>query len=85
MISNEEMLECLRSERGSQVIHEVLDIKMNQYGFYDVYVNMENRIFIPTMGIDTTVKNCKHTLPYPMEAYKKLTEQQQLDWRFNNK
>ena len=72
------MLEKIRQDRPNQVIHEVISFKENEYGFYDVKVEME------TMFFETKISHAKHTLPYPMSEYEKLSEKEQLDWRFNN-
>lgn len=77
-MTNEEVLEKLRLERPSQVIHEVTSFKKNNYGFYDVSVNME------TMFLETKILHHKTSLPYPMTEYLKLSELEQLEWRWNN-
>jgi hypothetical protein len=76
-MNKEEMLEKIRLDRPTQVITEVISVKENEYGFYDVKVNMESMFF------DTKL-NEKCTLPYPFSEYEKLTEKEQFDWRWNN-
>jgi hypothetical protein len=77
-MTQEEMLEKIRQDRPTQVIHEVILFKENEYGFYDVKVDME------TMFFETKILHAKHTLPYPMSEYEKLSEKEQFEWRFNN-
>lgn len=78
MDTNEEILEKLRLDRPNQVIHEVLSVEKNEYGFYNVMVDME------TMFFETKIKHHKQVLPYPFSEYIKLNEQQKLDWRWEN-
>jgi hypothetical protein len=77
-MSNEEILEKIRQDRPTQVIHEVISFKENEYGFYDVKVDME------TMFFESKILHAKHTLPYPTSEYEKLSEKDQFEWRFNN-
>lgn len=77
-MNKEKLLKKLRKERPDQVIHEVISFDKNDYGFYNVKVDMESMFF------DTKVIHTKTTLPYPMSKYEKLTESQQFDWRFEN-
>jgi hypothetical protein len=76
-MTNEEILIKLREERPSQVIHEVLSFKENEYGFYDVEVDMESQFF------ETTVLHSRAKLPYPYAKYEKLSEKKKLDWRWS--
>lgn len=78
-MNNEEMLEKVRQDRPKQVIHEVISFKQNEYGFYDVKVDME------TMFFESKIKHTKITLPYPHSEYEKLSEKEQLDWRWRDK
>jgi hypothetical protein len=77
-MNNEEMLNKIRLDRPNQVIHEVISFKENEYGFYNVKVDMESMFF------DTKIKHSKATLPYPFSEYEKLSEKDQFAWRFNN-
>jgi len=77
-MTQEEMLEKVRMDRPTQVINEVISFKENEYGFYDVKVDME------TMFFESKILHAKHTLPYPMSEYEKLSEKDQFEWRFNN-
>ena len=63
MGSNEEILEKLRLDRPNQIIHEVLSFEKNEYGFYNVRVDME------TMFFETKIKHHKQVLPYPFSDY----------------
>ena len=76
--TKEQMLEALREDRPSQVIHEVINFNLNRHGFYDVKVDMESFFF------NTKVLHVHCTLPYPFSAYEKLSEKKQMDWRFDN-
>jgi hypothetical protein len=78
-MNNEEMLEKIRQDRPKQVIHEVISFKQNEYGFYDVKVDME------TMFFESKIKHTKVTLPYPHSEYEKLTQKEQFDWRWRDK
>jgi|LakMenEpi03Aug12_release.lakeMendotaPanAssembly.Ray.scaffolds.fasta_scaffold255667_3 hypothetical protein len=75
---NTEMLQKIRKERPNQVIHQVISFKENEYGFYDVKVDMESMFF------ESKIKHTKCTLPYPFSEYEKLSEKDQFEWRFNN-
>jgi hypothetical protein len=77
-MNQEEMLEKIRQDRPTQVINEVISFKENEYGFYDVKVDME------TMFFESKILHAKHTLPYPTSEYEKLSEKDQFEWRFNN-
>lgn len=74
--TNDEMLELLRKERPNQVIHEVISFKKNDYGFYDVEVDMES------MFLETKVLHTKCRLPYPYKSYEKMSEKKKMDWRW---
>jgi hypothetical protein len=78
-MNNEEMLEKIRQDRPKQVIHEVISFKQNEYGFYDVKVDME------TMFFESKIKHTRVTLPYPFSEYEKLSEKEQFDWRWRDK
>lgn len=78
-MNNEEMLEKIRQDRPKQVIHEVISFKQNEYGFYDVNVDME------TMFFESKIKHTRVTLPYPYSEYEKLSEKEQFDWRWRDK
>ena len=73
------MLEDIRIDRPNQIIHKVISIKKNSYGFFDVKVNMESMFF------GTKIKHTHCTLPYPYSEFEKLNRKQQLDWSYNRK
>ena len=75
-MTNEEMLEKVRRDRPNQVIHEVIDFEINNFGFYDVRVDME------TLVMDTKIKHCVTNIPYPLSEYNKLSNGQQFDYRW---
>lgn len=77
-IHKEKMLEKIRLDRPTQVINEVISVKENEYGFYDVEVDMESMFF------DIKILHTKCTLPYPFSDYEELSEKEQLEWRMNN-
>jgi hypothetical protein len=81
-MTNEQMLENIRKDRPNRIIHEVLDFKENNLGFYDVLVDMQQD------GVDLewmqfpTIRHVKSRIPYPLSEYNKLSMQQQLDYRW---
>ena len=75
ILTNEEMLNLIRKERSNQVINEVISFKKNDYGFYDVLVDMETNFF------EVFIKHVKMTLPYPLEDYLKLSKEEELKYR----
>jgi len=72
------MLEKIRLDRPTQVINEVISVKENGYGFYDVKVDMESMFF------DTKILHTKCTLPYPFSEYEKLSEKVKSKWQTIN-
>lgn len=76
-MDNEKLLELIRLERPNQKIHEVISFKENEYGFYDVYVNMEGNF----NGV--IVRYLNAVLPYPLEKYMSLPEKNKLKYRLN--
>ena len=74
----EKMLEKIRLDRPTQVINEVISIKENEYGFYDVLVDME------LMFYGTKILHNRYMLSYPLSEYEKLTETEQREWRMKN-
>ena len=74
--SNEEMLDLIRKDRPSQVINNVIDFKINSFGFYTVSVDMESMFF------ETKILHIHTKLPYPSEAYEKLSLEMQLGFRW---
>jgi hypothetical protein len=82
VIDNQEMMKLLHEERPNQIIHEVISFELNEYGFYDVRVDMQldggdNGIFVMP-----TIKHVKKKLPYPYSEYEKLSENQKSKWRW---
>jgi hypothetical protein len=76
-MTNEDMLVKIRKDRPHQLIHEVIDIEKNKYGFYTVNVDME------IMFIDTKVLHGRHKIPYPLSKYNDLSESKQLKYRLD--
>ena len=74
----QELLKEIRKERPNHKIKEVLDFKKSKHGFFNVTVEMEGRFF------ETKVNRTIVTIPYPKNDYKKLTRNEQLEWRFEN-
>jgi hypothetical protein len=70
-------LEKIRLDRPIQVINEVHSFKENEFGFYDVEVDMEGMFF------NTKILHVRQVLPYPLEAYKKLDMSDLMKWRSN--
>lgn len=78
METNMEMLEKLRIDRPDQIIHEVISFEVDpEYGFYNVKVDMQIQF------LETTIKHFYRTIPYPLSEFEKLTQVQQLDWRWS--
>ncbi len=71
-----DMLEKIRIDRPDLVIHEVIAIKQNKFGFFDVRVDMESYFF------DTKINHSRATLPYPYSDYEKLSDTNQKEWNF---
>lgn len=74
-MNKNEMLKKIQLDRPTQVIHKVLSFKENEYGFYNVTVDMENIFF------STRISHVKCTLPYPIKKYENLSENDQTKWR----
>lgn len=72
------MLEKIKLDRPNQVIHEVISFNQNEYGFYNIRVDMESMFFY------TKILHSKVTLPFPYAEYEKLSEKEQFEWRFNS-
>lgn len=75
---NKDMLDKIRIDRPDLVINEVIAVKQNKYGFYDVRVDMESMFF------DTKIKHSRATLPYPHSDYEKLSDIEREEWSNNN-
>lgn len=73
-----DMLEKIRLDRPDLVINEVIAVKQNKLGFYDVRVDMESMFF------DTIIKHSRVTLPYPYSDYEKLSDIEREEWSDNN-
>jgi hypothetical protein len=73
------MLERVRKDRPNQVIHEVFGFKENEYGFYDVKVDME----LESPYFCTKILHHKCILPYPVSKYLEMDEQLQIKYRLN--
>jgi hypothetical protein len=84
--TNEEMLEYIRRERPEQTIHEVLSFKLNEHGFYDVWVDMQVKINFSDIEESpmTTIKHAKFMLPYPMWKYKRMSRGDQFLYRMRS-
>ena len=81
-MTNEEMFEKVREDRPHQIIHEVIDFEKNEYGFYDVTVDMQ--VDGANLGIIhmPTIRHSRMRLPYPISEYEKLTVKEQFEWRW---
>lgn len=71
----ESMLESIKKDRPDQKINKIIEFSKNEYGFYDVKVEMESNFF----GIK--IMKTKVTLPYPLKEYEKLSGKEKLKWR----
>jgi hypothetical protein len=67
-ILNDKMLALVRADRPKRTIHSVIDFKLNQYGFYDVTVDMQSSFE------SGTIKHTTWVIPYPYSEYEKLPE-----------
>lgn len=76
-MNKEEILNNIRLERPDQVINKIISIEKNNYGFYNVKVDMEGHFF------ETTISSIKITLPYPNSEYLKLSKEEKFKWRIN--
>lgn len=76
-MNKQELLNKIREERPHQVINDVLMIQYNEYGFYDVDVDMQSQFF------ETTILHTHVTLPFPLEKYRMLTDEQKS--KYNDK
>lgn len=63
-MTNEKMLELIRLERPSQVINKVNSFSLNEFGYYDVMVDMKS----PFLNINH--HNTK--IVYPLDVYFKI-------------
>jgi len=77
-MTNDEMLNKVRLDRPSLTIHRVKSFKQNNYGFYDVMVDLDTKVF------DEIVTHTDLTIPYPAAEYNKLSEFEQCEYKFNN-
>lgn len=68
----------IRKDRPTQIIHKVLNVEKNKYGFYNVKVDMEGWFF------ETKVIHTVTMLPYPLSNYNQLTTEQRQDWFFKS-
>ena len=78
MKTNEEMLDAVRKDRPEQIINKVTKFRLNKYGFYDVKVDMEEDFF------ETKILYVHRILPYPISEYVKLSDKEQMQYRWNN-
>ncbi len=69
------MLMLLQTERPEQVIHRVIAFGLNSFGFYDVTVDMELKLF------DTRIRHCTVVLPWPLSSYDQLLTAEQMEWQ----
>jgi len=79
-ITNEQMLELLRKDRPTQVIHKVFGFKKdpNFPTIFQVRVDMQSKFF------NTTIRHTRHILPYPISEYLKLTDEDREKANYNN-
>lgn len=83
-MTNEEMLKKVREDRPEQIIHEVIDFKQNNYGFYDVYADMQAEAIDLDWAQFPIIRHLKTRIPYPISEYNKLTKEQQLEYRWKS-
>lgn len=69
-MTKEELLIKIREDRPNQVINEVINFNLNDFGFYDVDVDMQVQFF------ETRILHHKMTIPYPLQSYLNLTPEQ---------
>jgi len=81
-MTNEEMLGKVREDRPNQVIHEVIDFERNEYGFYDVRVDMQADSTDLVILKIPTIRHAKVKIPYPISEYDKLSMKEQFEWRW---
>jgi hypothetical protein len=74
-MTKEEMLGLIRADREGQVINSVKSFSENEFGFYNVIVDMEGSFF------ETKVTHTEVTLPYPLAAYKNLSYDDMKRWK----
>lgn len=77
-MTNEEILNLVRTDRPDQVIHKVIDFKPSNFGLIEVMVDMEGMFFF------TKVKHVHMKIPYPLANYLKLSDAQQTKWRLES-
>jgi len=73
--TNDEMLELIRKDRPTQVIHSVEKFHLNSLGFYTVSVDMEGMFF------ETLIKHIHIDLPYLQSLYENLSGMKQMEFR----
>lgn len=73
-MTKNEILEKIRAERPTQNIHEVLSFNKNEYGFFDVLVDME------TSFCGVTIAHSKQHIPYPLKKFQELDDLQMQRW-----
>lgn len=69
--TNDELLDLIRKDRPTQVIHEIFSFKETEFGIIMAKVDMEADF----MG--TTIRHALISIPYPIQKYNKLTQEQQ--------
>ena len=69
-----EILRLIRLDRAARTIHQVVSFEKNEFGFYNVNVDMEGQF------LGTKVLHVKATLPYPMLEFDKLNSVDQFKW-----
>lgn len=72
-MTNDLMLELVREDRSAQTIHNVISFTINDYGFYDVVVDM-----MMSLG-EITTNHAVNIIPYPIAEYEKLSERERYD------
>ena len=77
-MDNKEMLEKIKQDRKNNLINEVISYKENEYGFYDVNVDMQSDFF------GTKVLHSRCTLPYPYDKFEKLSSKEKSEWQNKN-
>lgn len=83
-MTNEEMLTNVRKDRPNQIINNVMDFKMNKYGFYDVYVDIQYEAIDIDWAQFPVIRHVKTRIPYPISEFNKLPKEKQLEYRWQS-
>lgn len=72
------LLQKIRFERPEEQINNIKFIQLNEFGFYNVTVNMAVNYF------NQKTINKDVVLPYPLTSFEKLPNNKRFEWRLNN-